>query len=62
MPVLLARAVQSECELQLASFLGRSSFCSNLTFGTGGKNSDGVAVAGWGYYEASYTLPEVVLR
>ncbi|KAI9566119.1 Hydantoinase B/oxoprolinase [Boletus coccyginus] len=24
---------------------------NNLTFGTGGKNSDGVAVAGWGYYE-----------
>ncbi|KAF9223159.1 Hydantoinase B/oxoprolinase [Gyrodon lividus] len=24
---------------------------NNLTFGTGGKNKDGVAVAGWGYYE-----------
>ncbi|KAF8443935.1 Hydantoinase B/oxoprolinase, partial [Boletus edulis BED1] len=24
---------------------------NNLTFGTGGKNGDGVAVAGWGYYE-----------
>ncbi|KAG9311447.1 Hydantoinase B/oxoprolinase [Chiua virens] len=24
---------------------------NNLTFGTGGKNSDGIAVAGWGYYE-----------
>lgn len=29
------------------------SCCSNVTFGTGGKNSDGVAVSGWGYYEAS---------
>lgn len=24
---------------------------NNLTFGTGGKDKDGVAVAGWGYYE-----------
>jgi hypothetical protein len=24
---------------------------SNLTFGTGGKDKDGKAVAGWGYYE-----------
>ncbi|KAF8554499.1 Hydantoinase B/oxoprolinase [Imleria badia] len=24
---------------------------NNLTFGTGGKNGDGVAVSGWGYYE-----------
>ncbi|KAG6831549.1 hypothetical protein H0H92_009468 [Tricholoma furcatifolium] len=25
---------------------------NNLTFGTGGKNKDGKAIAGWGYYEA----------
>ncbi|KIJ16247.1 hypothetical protein PAXINDRAFT_168764 [Paxillus involutus ATCC 200175] len=24
---------------------------NNITFGTGGKNKDGVAVSGWGYYE-----------
>ena len=26
-------------------------FCSNLTFGAGGKDKDGKNVAGWGYYE-----------
>jgi 5-oxoprolinase (ATP-hydrolysing) len=26
-------------------------FYSNLTFGTGGKDKNGVAIAGWGYYE-----------
>ncbi|KAG6911043.1 hypothetical protein DXG01_005459 [Tephrocybe rancida] len=26
---------------------------NNLTFGTGGKDKDGKAIAGWGYYEAS---------
>jgi hypothetical protein len=26
-------------------------FNSNLTFGTGGKDKNGVAIAGWGYYE-----------
>ena len=57
MPVLLARVVQSECGTPACFVL--SSFRSNLTFGTGGKNSDGVAVAGWGYYEASYTPPKV---
>ena len=25
---------------------------NNLTFGAGGKDSDGRAIAGWGYYEA----------
>jgi len=27
---------------------------SNLTFGTGGKDKDGVAVVGWGYYEVKW--------
>jgi len=27
------------------------SFCSNLTFGAGGKDKNGVVTAGWGYYE-----------
>jgi len=57
MRVLLARGVQSGCESRWES---RSSLCSNLTFGTGGKNSDGVAVAGWGYYEASSRLAGLV--
>jgi N-methylhydantoinase B/oxoprolinase/acetone carboxylase alpha subunit len=26
---------------------------NNLTFGAGGKDSEGRAIAGWGYYEAS---------
>ncbi|KAG6865451.1 hypothetical protein C0991_002374 [Blastosporella zonata] len=29
---------------------------NNLTFGTGGKDKDGKAVAGWGYYEARATI------
>lgn len=28
---------------------------SNLTFGTGGKDKDGKAEAGWGYYEVSFS-------
>lgn len=56
MPVLPARGVPSECESHREA---RCSLCSNLTFGTGGKNSDGVAVAGWGYYEASSVLAEL---
>ncbi len=52
--VLPVRGAQSELfSSYCRNFLFPLHLCvfSNLTFGTGGKNKEGKAVAGWGYYE-----------
>jgi 5-oxoprolinase (ATP-hydrolysing) len=35
---------------------------NNLTFGAGGKDSDGRAIAGWGYYEVRIRLHTYSVR
>lgn len=49
----LARVAQSELSLAWLRVKPPSiaDISSNLTFGTGGKDKEGKAVAGWGYYE-----------
>jgi hypothetical protein len=51
MPVPPVKGAQSQ--YSFFDFFSFLMHCSNLTFGTGGKDKDGVAVAGWGYYEVT---------